>query len=270
MINVNGLDFHVVDEGTGPAVLLLHGWPDSSELWRHQVPALVGAGFRVVAPDLRGFGQSAKPEGVDQYNLGLLLTDAVGILDALGIERARVVGHDWGAALAWTLAAFMPDRVEKLVAVSVGHPGAFGAAGVEQRRRSWYMLLFQFPVAEEVLSRNDFAALREWFDMGVDFDRYKRDMSRPGALTAGLNWYRANLSPEALFSAEPPPVPPVTMPTMGVWSDGDVALTEAQMEGSGAFVNPGPWRYERIEKVGHFIPVEAPDRMTELLLEFLP
>ena len=110
-VTVNGLSFHVVDEGSGPPVLLLHGFPDSSALWRHQIPALVDAGHRVIAPDLRGFGASDRPEGVAQYTMPLLIGDLVGILDALGEQRADVVGHDWGAGIGWTLASLMPQRV---------------------------------------------------------------------------------------------------------------------------------------------------------------
>src|SRR5262249_43916404 len=123
-IEVGGLDFVVDDAGDGPAVLLLHGWPDSRRLWRDQLPALHAAGFRTIAPDLRGFGDSAKPTGVEAYALRLIVGDVVGIMDALGVASAHVVGHDWGAAVAWALAAFAPERVERLVALSVGHPGA--------------------------------------------------------------------------------------------------------------------------------------------------
>jgi len=121
---VNGLRFFFVDEGHGTPVVLLHGFPDTSFLWRHQIPALVSAGFRVVAPDLRGRGQSDKPERVEDYRLSAIMKDVAGIMDALGIERAHVVGHDWGAPVAWFLAALLPQRVDRLVAISVGHPAA--------------------------------------------------------------------------------------------------------------------------------------------------
>ncbi len=145
-----------------------------------------------------------------------------------GIERAHVVGHDWGAAVAWGLAAFVPDRVERLVALSVGHPAAFRDAGLAQREKSWYMLLFQFEgIAEDWLSADDFANFRAWANH-PDADEVITDLRRPGALTAGLNWYRANVPPAALL--EPAPVlPPVAAPTMGIWSSGDLALTERQM-----------------------------------------
>jgi len=237
-------------------------------LWRHQVDALGAAGFRTVAPDLRGFGDSDRPEDVAAYGLPNLVGDVLGLLDHLGIEKAHVVGHDWGAALAWVTATLAPDRVESLVALSVGHPGAFSAAGLPQREKSWYMLLFQFAgVAEEWLSKDDWRNLREW-GKHPDLLEVTADLSRPGALTAGLSWYRANLPPESLV-ADPLELPPVQAPTMGVWSTGDMALTEQQMTGSAAFVADGRWRYERVEGAGHWMQLEAPDRVNELLLDFL-
>lgn len=266
-VEIGGLSFEVDDEGDGPAVLLLHGWPDSHRLWRDQVAALRDAGLRTLAPDLRGFGESARPGTVADYALPTIIGDVVGIIDTRGVERAHVVGHDWGAAVAWGLAAFVPDRVERLVALSVGHPAAFREAGFAQREKSWYMLLFQFEgVAEEWLSADDFANFREWSNH-PDADAVIADLRRPGALTAGLNWYRANLAPAALLGP-PPAFPPIAAPTMGVWSSGDFALTEAQMRGSGAEVS-GPWRYERIDGPGHWIQRDAPDELNRLLLDFL-
>ena len=160
---VNGIGIEVHDEGSGPPVLLLHGWPDSHRLWRHQVAALTAAGYRCVVPDLRGFGESDRPAEVEAYALPILAGDVLGVLDHLGIDRAHVVGHDWGAALAWVVAGFAPDRVDHLVAMSVGHLSSFREAGWAQREKSWYMLLFQFEgVAEQWLSDDDFANLRAW------------------------------------------------------------------------------------------------------------
>jgi pimeloyl-ACP methyl ester carboxylesterase len=144
-LRANGLSFNLAEAGDGPPVLLLHGFPDSWRLWRHQLPALAKAGHRVIAPDLRGFGKTDRPAGVEEYKLRTLVADVVGLLDVLHVDRAAVVGHDWGAALAWAVTRFVPDRVTRLVVVSVGHPIAGAAAGLAQRQRSWYMLWFQFP-----------------------------------------------------------------------------------------------------------------------------
>ena len=264
----DGVTLSVADEGAGPAVVLLHGFPDSSHVWRKQVPALADAGLRVVAPDLRGFGESDKPEDVEAYALRHSVADVIAVLDALEIERAHVVGHDWGAAVAWTLAAFVPARVERLVVLSVPHPATLRERTLEQREKAWYQLLFQFEgVAEELVRRDDWKLFREFLRGDGDVERYVADLSRPGALTAGLNWYRANAAPQRELE-DRPPVPAVSAPTLGMWSSGDNYLTEDRMIRSGEHVN-GPWRYERIEGASHWLQLDAPDRVNELLLEFL-
>jgi pimeloyl-ACP methyl ester carboxylesterase len=267
-ITVNGLQFFVVDEGRGRPVLLLHGFPDTSHLWRHQIPALVHAGYRVIAPDLRGRGRSDKPDGVDNYKLSAIVSDVAGILDALGEDRAQVVAHDWGAAVAWVFAALMPQRVERLVAISVGHPAAMPRPTLEQLQKSWYYLLFHFPgLAEQALQKDDWSLFREFLQGNGDVERYIHDLSEPGALTAALNWYRANVPPER-FIAPPSRLPAVPAPTLGIYSTGDQYLTEEAMVRSAEHVT-GPWRYERIEGASHWIPTDAPDWLTGLLLEFL-
>jgi pimeloyl-ACP methyl ester carboxylesterase len=266
-IDSNGVGIEVTDQGQGPPVVLLHGWPDSGRMWRNQVPALTAAGFRVIVPDLRGFGASDAPAEVEAYGLAQLFGDVMAMLDQLGVARAHVVGHDWGAALAWGIAALAPDRVDHLVALSVGHPSSFTGAGLAQREKSWYMLLFQFEgVAEQWLSNDDWANFLAWA-RHPDRDAVIADLSRPGRLTASLNVYRANVPPAALLS---PAVvlPPVSGPTMGVWSSGDMALLESQMTDSKAFVN-GPFRYERIDAVGHWMTLEAPAEVNRLLVDFL-
>jgi pimeloyl-ACP methyl ester carboxylesterase len=267
-VTLGDLTFAVQDEGSGAPVVLLHGFPDSHALWRHQVPALTAAGYRVIAPDLRGFGVSSRPQEVERYGILDLVGDVLGIMDSLEVPRAHVVGHDWGAALAWAMAAFVPDRVDTLTALSVGHPLAFRDAGFEQRQMSWYMLLFQFEgIAEQWLSNDDFANMRMWA-RHPDIDRVVTELSRPGALTAALNWYRANLHPRTWL--EPPiAFPPVEAPTMGMWSSGDFALAEVGMTGSSRFVE-GPWRYERIEGAGHWMQLEAADEVSSMLVDFLP
>jgi pimeloyl-ACP methyl ester carboxylesterase len=258
----------VRDEGDGPAVLLLHGFPDSSHLWRHQIPVLVEAGFRVVAPDLLGFGESEKPEEVERYRLSAVLGDVLAVLDELGIERAHVVGHDWGAGLAWVVAGLAPDRVERLVAMSVGHPNTSRRASVEQREKSWYMLLFQFDgVAEELLQRDDWRLAREWMRGDGDIEHNLAALSEPGALTAALNWYRANVHPRRELE-ERRPFPAIAAPTLGIWSSGDNYLLEERMIASADHVTGG-WRYECIDGASHWLQLDAPERVNELLLDFL-
>jgi pimeloyl-ACP methyl ester carboxylesterase len=221
----------------------------------------------VIVPDQRGFGASDRPDGAEHYAMPTLVTDVAGVLDALGIERAHIVGHDWGAGVAWVFATLFPQRVGRMAALSVGHPSSFARRTLEQIEKSWYMLLFSFEgLAEEMLSRDDWWFLREWSRGASDIERWIEDLSRPGALTAALNWYRANVPPERL-RAEPLELPPIQTDVLGLWSTEDFALTEEQMTGSKDFV-AGDWRYERIEGAGHWIPLDAPERVNTLLLEW--
>ena len=266
-VNVGGVGIEYEVTGDGRPVILLHGFPDSGRLWRHQVPALADAGFKVIVPDLRGYGRSDKPQAVEAYSLQALAGDVLAVLNDAGVERAHVVGHDWGAALAWGLAALAPDQVDHLVALSVGHPATFRAGGFEQYARSWYMLLFQFEgIAEEWLSANDWANFRAWAGH-PDTDEVIAELEA-GSLTPGLNYYRANVPPETWLHPGRE-MPPVQAPTMGVWSSRDFALTERQMMDSGKNVS-GPWRYERVDGVGHWMQLQAPDEVNRLLLDFLP
>jgi len=266
-LSVNGLRYHVLDAGQGPPVLLLHGFPDTSELWRRQIDALAGAGYRVIAPDLRGRGKTERPPNVADYALSLIVRDVVGLLDALGVQRAHVVGHDWGAAVAWLSAALLPERVDRLVAISVGYPGAAGRPKFEDLQKGWYRLLIQFAgVAEDLMQQDDWYLFRELLQGVGDVEQYIANLSEPGALTAGFNWYRANLPPDRLLSAAQ--LPQVKAPTLGIWSTGDLYLTERAMLASAAKVT-GPWKYVRVEGASHWIPIDAPDQLNDLILDFL-
>jgi pimeloyl-ACP methyl ester carboxylesterase len=266
-IQIGDVTLNVRDTGEGIPVVLLHGWPDTGDLWAHQSRTLAGAGYRVIVPDLRGFGASGKPAATSAYAAPMQVGDIVGILDALGIDRAHLVGHDWGAAIAWMTAAFAPQRVTSVTALSVGHPSSFGTAGWRQRQLSWYMLLFQFPgVAEQWLSADDFRNLRDW-SAHPGIEAVIERLSEPGALTASLGIYRAILPPASLV-APAMVLPPVTAPAMGVWSSDDFALTEESMAHSAKFVS-GPWRYERIDGAGHWLQLDAPEHVDALLLDFL-
>jgi len=265
-VEVDGVRIEYEVSGAGRPVVLLHGFPDTGRLWRHQAPVLAEAGFQVIVPDLRGYGRSDKPEAVDAYAIRVLAGDVMAILASLGIGKAHVVGHDWGAALAWAIASFAPDNVDHLAVLSVGHPASFGRT-LEQRQKSWYMLLFQFPgVAETWLSADNWANFRNWAGH-PDTDQVIAELEANGSLTPALNYYRANVPPES-WIAPPLQLPPVQSPTMGIWSTGDMALTEQQMTDSAGHV-AGPWRYERLDGPGHWLQLEAPDRVGELLLDFL-
>jgi pimeloyl-ACP methyl ester carboxylesterase len=267
-VDVDGVGIEYDVTGEGPPVVLLHGFPDSGRLWRHQVPALAEAGFQVIVPDLRGYGRSDKPLEVAAYRMDVLVGDVLAIMSAAGAERAHVVGHDWGAGIAWATALMGAHRVDHLVALSVGHPATFFADGFEQYEKSWYMLLFQFAgIAEEWLSGNNWANFRAW-GHHPDTDAAISELEANGSLTPGLNYYRANMTPERFLHSRLE-LPPVQAPTMGVWSSGDSALSEGQMTRSASYV-AGTWRYERLDGPGHWMQLDSPHEVSRLLVDFLP
>lgn len=261
-IDVGEVFLLVADDGEGRPVLLLHGFPDSHLLWRRQIPALVEAGFRAIAPDLRGFGESDRPERRNSYEMPMIVDDLRNLLDALSVEAAHVVGHDWGAIAAWAFAGWEPKRVLSLTAISVGHPRSFLAPSLSQIARSWYAIFFGLPwLPEKALSARRWELLRRLFGASPDFDRYLQDLSRPGALTAALNWYRANTLRSFLQ------YPSVQAPTLGVWGSKDWALGERQMTRSRQYVR-ATFRYEKLE-AGHWIPLRRAEVLNPLLIEFV-
>ena len=262
-LTVNGIAMHVVSEGEGPPVLLLHGFPDTHAVWRLQIDALVAAGYRVIAPDLRGYGRTEAPGTEDAYAMDALRADVVGLLDALGIERVLLVGHDWGSVVGWNVSMHAPERVERFVALSVGHPAAYTEGGPLQLLKGYYVLVFQLRgIAESMIKAFDWHLLRGFASTPAQFEEWRTSLDRPGRLTAALNYYRANLT---MFNDSTWPT--VKVPVLGVWSSGDVALTEAQMRGSEKYVGDS-FRYERIEKVGHWLQLEAAGQVNALILNF--
>jgi pimeloyl-ACP methyl ester carboxylesterase len=264
----DGLVFDVVDEGPldGPVVVLLHGFPQRATSWRKVAPLLHAEGFRTVAPDQRGYSRGARPRGRSSYRMSLLVGDAAALVDALGVGPVHVVGHDWGAAVAWTLAAGRPDLVRTLTTVSVPHPGAMvrSLRTFDQLRRSWYMALFQLPwLPELLLGRRRVAelALRR---AGMDADavaRFHSEMVQDGALPGGLGWYRAIPLSDPGLRAK------VRVPTTHVWSDADEALGRRGAELTASYVEGAPYRLEVLAGVSHWIPDEAPERLVEIVLE---
>lgn len=271
-VEVRGEAFPVVDVGAGPAILLLHGFPDSRFLWRHQIPALSQAGYRVIAPDLRGLGDAPRPTELRPYRRPYLVADVLGLLEGLGLDRVHLVGHDWGASLSWRIAGSYPDRVDRLVVLSVGAPTTPGWESVAQREKSWYFDFFcKQGIAEAALAADNWKLFREWSRGQGDLDRYLRDLARPGALTAALNWYRGAFLP--LDPNEPalPTLPvwnQVRSRTMGIWGDGDPFLLEGQIAMSAPAVD-APWRYQRISGAGHWLMLDQPAIVNRLLLDFL-
>ncbi|MFI7607950.1 alpha/beta fold hydrolase [Micromonospora sp. NPDC049366] len=268
-IDARGLTFDVRAGGPedGPAVLLLHGFPQHAGEWDDVVPALHAAGLRTYALDQRGYSPGARPADVAAYRVPELVADTTAVLDALGVDAAHVVGHDWGAVVAWGLAAQHPARVRTLTAVSVPHPAAFVYAlshDVRQKARSSYMALFRQPggKAEKVLLALNAVALRRMLSGVGDATRvarYADPMRAPGAMTGALNWYRA------MSGADLKAVGPVTVPTTYVWSDRDTAIGRTAAQACAAHV-PGDYRLVELTGVSHWIPDEAPAALAEAIL----
>ena len=265
----DGLTFDVRDAGPadGEPVVLLHGFPQDSAAWDRVAPALHQHGLRTLAPDQRGYSPMARPRGRAQYRLRETVGDVLALLDAAGLESAHVVGHDWGGIVAWGLAAWHPDRVRTLTALSVPHPGAMAQAMVrsDQGLRSLYIGLFQLPlVPERLLLAGDGAALRRvLLTSGLSpelSEHYVRRMQEPGALSTALAWYRA------LPLDARDPVGTVRVPTLHLWSTRDFALGRTATEQTRRFVD-APYRLEVLEGLPHFIPELAPDRVAELVTE---
>jgi len=273
---VNGVRLHYVEAGTGPLVLLLHGFPEFWYSWRAQIPALVAAGYRVIAPDMRGYNLSEKPAGVRSYMLDTLCDDVLALIHHAGEERATVVGHDWGGAVAWNVPMRHPRAVERLIVLNAPHPGAFlrELRTPAQIAKSWYMFFFQLPWLPELsLRAGGFATLQRTLRTDPvrpdafteeDIRRYRRALARPGALTATINYYRA------LFRRNPRDVrnlPLITCPTLLIWGEQDRYLGLPLTEGLERWVPS--IRVERISNASHWVQVDAAERVNQLLLDFL-
>ena len=270
-IPVGNMTFTALAAGPagGRLVLLLHGFPESSWSWRHQLTALADAGYRAVAPDQRGYSAGARPEGKEHYAVPHLVADVLAIADWLGGHEIDLVGHDWGGAVAWQTAGRYGERLRSLTVVSTPHPAAFTKSlrdeNADQSQRSGYMQFFQQPdVPEAALLDNDAAGLRNVYASlpAEDAQRYVDLFTQPGAMTAALNWYRAASIGDVRGMGE------VTTPTLYVWSDQDAALGREAADATGQHVK-GRFRYEILEGVSHWIPEEAADRFNPMLLEHL-
>jgi pimeloyl-ACP methyl ester carboxylesterase len=272
---VNGVELHVVTAGDpdDPLVVMLHGFPEFWYGWRRQIPALVDAGYRVVVPDQRGYNLSEKPTGLDPYRIDHLADDIVALSKSEDRESAHIVGHDWGAAVAWQLALASPEVIDRLTIMNVPHPVALNGrlkSDPRQILRSWYAVFFQLPrLPEWVLIRDDHAGLETALDSGqpgtfseTDLQRYRAAWRQPGAITGMLNWYRA-----ALRRAVKPPAEMVSPPTMVVWGLDDPALVPQLAVESAGYCENG--RLERFPGVTHWVQHEAADEVNELLLDHL-
>ena len=271
-VRVNGVRLHCMVEGEGPLVLLLHGFPETSHAWRKQIPALAKR-FRVVAPDLRGYGRSEKPRGIDAYRTPVLADDIATLIHEFGTERAHVVGHDWGGGVAWGLAILRPEVVNRLAVLNCPHPAIMQKAlrsNWTQIRKSWYIFAFQLPwLPEWALSRSGAKALKDSLRRSAKpgtfsdahLDDYARAFSAPGAATGAINYYRAAARSRV-------PSGKIRAPTLLIWAEDDVALGMELTRGIDDLFETTP-RVEYVPDTSHWVMEERPEVVNRLLLEFL-
>jgi pimeloyl-ACP methyl ester carboxylesterase len=252
----------------GPPVLLLHGFPQTRQMWGYQLRALAAAGFYGVAPDQRGYSTGARPHDVESYRSDLLIADAMALMDMCGARRFHLIGHDWGGQLAWLIAAARAERVATLTMLSRPHPGAFARAMAEdpeQAKRSQHHKAFRQPDAGDRLRQDNFKMLRAGLERdGVasqNLDAHFRTLGEPGALEAAINWYRANDIASVAIAK-------VSVPTLYIWGTADASVGRRAAELTAQFVT-GPYRFVEIEGGGHFIVDQFPQRVAQLILTHL-
>lgn len=270
-----GVRLHYVEAGAGPLVVLLHGFPEAWFAWQHQIPALVAAGYRVIAPDMRGYNLSGKPAGVRAYTTDRLTGDVAALIRHCGAETATVIGHDWGAAVAWLFAMRHPELLTRLAILNVPHPARMlrGLRTLRQLRKSWYIFFFQLPWLPEASFRaRDYAVLRGTLRRdpvrpgafsAEDIARYVAAAAQPGALTGGMNYYRALIRhPQAAGQARR-----IEAPVLVIWGQQDRYLGPELAEPSPRWV-PN-CRVERLPDASHWVQADAPERVNALLVGFL-
>ncbi len=272
---VNGVRLHLVEHGEGPLVVLLHGFPEFWYSWRYQINALAEAGYRVIAPDMRGYNLSEKPKGLASYRMDALVGDVLGLIKDAGEESAVVVGHDWGGVVAWQVALRHPRFVEKLSILNAPHPVVFAKKlrTWEQFQKSLYILQFQLPIAEHVIRRDGFALLDKMLQVdpvhkeaftAEDRRLYCEALGREGALTGGLSYYRAAARD---LSSYRPREEIVEVPTQVIWGEQDKYLGLSLLEGLERWVRV--LRVDRVADASHWVQCDAPAQVNALLLDFL-
>ena len=276
-ISTNGIKLHTVLAGPadGTPVVLLHGFPEFWRGWLNQVEPLSDAGYRLIIPDQRGYNLSDKPKGVKSYSVDTLVADILGLIDALGYDKVHLIGHDWGALVAWAFAIWHPERLHKLGILNVPHPAVmfnFLSKDSEQRRNSWYIFFFQLPwLPENFLRKNDWRngvrALMGSSKKGsfrkTDILEYKAAWAQPGAITAMINWYRAALRHRPRL----PKDPRISVPTLMLWGTKDTALSHRMAQPSIDFCDDG--KLVLIETATHWVQHDEAELVNQYLLEFL-
>ena len=277
-VRANGIDFNVATAGSGGRLALcLHGFPESSFSWRHQMPLLARLGYRVWAPDLRGYGGSSRPEGIEAYALEMLEEDVAALIEASGAEEVVLIGHDWGALIAWYYAMFGRLPITGLIIMNVPHPALAekGLRTLRQLKKSWYIFFFQIPrIPEWALRRNGCEAIgRAFSSMAVDRSRFPQEVLRvyqdaaaqPGALTAMLNYYRALVRGRGRNRRRG--TPRIDTPTLMIWGEVDTALGKELTYGTDRYVNNLTLRY--LPRVSHWVQQEAPETVNAMMEAWL-
>jgi pimeloyl-ACP methyl ester carboxylesterase len=277
-VHAGGLDFEVLEAGVGDRLALcLHGFPENAYSWRNQIPLLVSLGYRVWAPNQRGYGRSSKPPKIPDYDVSHLMEDVTALIDASGAKSVTLLAHDWGGAVAWCYAMRPARPIERLAILNVPHPALFARAlrGWKQKARSWYMGFFQIPkLPEFLLGRNHAFAIGEIFrKSATDKTRFTPDVlavyrdsaSLPGALTGMLNWYRA--APTGLRAQMRLGMPMIEIPTIVIWGEADSALGKETTYGLDRYVKNLSLHY--LPGVSHWVQQDAPEQVNELLEPFL-
>lgn len=260
------MKLHYDSQGSGPLIVLLHGFPEDRRSWKRQLPALAAGGFRAIAPDLRGYGESPKPRGVDAYRISMLVDDVAELIADAGGGPCIVVGHDWGALVAWFLAMTRPDLVRKLVVINVPHPAAYSRElrrSAEQRRRVAYQLFFQLPLLPELWMRLFGRRLLRKLGRFSDEETEAYARAWRGSLGPMLNYYRAMRKFRGELRAL---IRRIDVPVLMIWGEREPVFLRATTEGVDEWVPD--LRFEPIPRIGHFAQHDAPDRVNELLIEF--
>ncbi|ALF51628.1 epoxide hydrolase [Nostoc piscinale CENA21] len=273
-ITTNGLKLHYVTQGTGPLMLMLHGFPEFWYSWRHQIPEFA-ENFQVVALDLRGYNDSEKPKAQSAYIMDEFIKDVAGVIKGLGHEKCVLVGHDWGGAIAWCFADAHPEMLDKLIILNLPHPAKFsqGLSTPQQLLRSWYMFLFQLPMIPEfLLQAFDYQPIAQTIQGTAvnknaftesDLAAYKNAAAKSGALTAMLNYYRnvfSHFLPSKNWEI-------INVPTLMIWGENDTALGKELTYGTDAYVSNLQIQY--IPNCGHWVQQEQPQLVNRYIRDFL-
>lgn len=279
---------HFVEQGSGPLLIMLHGFPEFWYSWRHQIPALAEAGYHVVAPDLRGYNESDRPKGVRRYRIERLTADVMALIEHFGAQEAVILAHDWGGGIAWQFALDYPQATSRLIVMNAPHPAAFAAnmrrgrlPNFRQLRRSWYMFFFQIPWLPEFLLGRNVRRFVEGAFRGqaisqdaftdADIDAFVAAASKPGAIGAGINYYRAAFRGgmgARIFTGRGASLPKITAPTLVIWGEQDQALGKELTHGMEQFF-AGPFEIKYIPNASHWVQQEEPDLCNQYIKQFL-